>query len=57
TGLEKKFIDEMPWLVLSYYQAYAGWNERKATGWPQEADPYWGAFVNPVVALELKPKK
>lgn len=56
TGLQEQFIEETPWVVLSYYQAYAGWSEKKATGWPQEKDPYWGAFVNPVVALELQPK-
>lgn len=55
--LEQSFIDTVPWVVLTYYQSYGGWSEKKVTGFPEESDPYWGGAPNPVVALELQPKK
>jgi peptide/nickel transport system substrate-binding protein len=54
-GLEGRFVDGMPWLVLSYYQGYADWNDTKVTGFPTDENPYWRGDPNPVVALQLKP--
>jgi peptide/nickel transport system substrate-binding protein len=54
-GLEGAFIEGQPWLILSYYQAYADWNDTKVTGFPTDDNPYWRGDPNPVVALELKP--
>lgn len=55
TQLEQYFIDNVPWLVLSYYQSTGEWSEAKATGWPTEDNPYWESVPNPVVAIELVP--
>jgi peptide/nickel transport system substrate-binding protein len=54
-GLQGRFIDGMPWLILSYYQGYGDWNDTKVTGFPTADNPYWTANPNPVVALELTP--
>ncbi|MCU1524420.1 MAG: Peptide/nickel transport system substrate-binding protein [Microbacteriaceae bacterium] len=54
-GLEGRFVEGQPWLILSYYQAYADWNDTKVTGFPTDANPYWRGDPNPVVALQLKP--
>jgi len=56
-GLQEAFIEQVPWVVLTYYQSYGGWSEKKATGFPSEDDPYWGGAPSPVVALELTPAK
>ncbi|MEV6845140.1 ABC transporter substrate-binding protein [Actinoplanes sp. NPDC051411] len=55
SGLEGRFIDGIPWIVLSYYQQYGDWNATKVTGFPTDADPYWTAAPSEVVALNLKP--
>jgi peptide/nickel transport system substrate-binding protein len=55
TGLEGRFIDGVPWLVLSYYQGYGDWNNTKVTGFPTTANPYWVASPSEVVALNLTP--
>jgi peptide/nickel transport system substrate-binding protein len=54
-GLEGRFVDGIPWIILSYYQGYGDWNSTKVTGFPTEADPYWIASPTEVVALNLKP--
>ena len=54
-GLEGAFVAGQPWLILSYYQAYADWNSTRVTGFPTVDNPYWRGDPNPVVALELKP--
>jgi peptide/nickel transport system substrate-binding protein len=54
-GLEGRFVEGIPWIVLSYYQGYGNWNNTKVTGFPTDANPYWTADPNEVVALELKP--
>ena len=54
-NLQGDFVTGMPWLILSYYQGYGDWNDTKVTGFPTDANPYWTANPNPVVALELKP--
>jgi peptide/nickel transport system substrate-binding protein len=56
-GLQQYFIDNVPWIVLSYYQTAGQWSEAKATGWPTEDNPYWVASPSPVVAIELVPNK
>lgn len=56
-GLQGRFVDGIPWIVLTYYQVYGDWNEAKATGFPTEQDPYWSANVNPVVATTIEPAK
>ncbi|GIH15934.1 ABC transporter substrate-binding protein [Rugosimonospora africana] len=54
-GLEGRFVDGIPWIVLSYYQGYGDWNSTKVTGFPTDSNPYWTAEPNEVVALNLKP--
>jgi peptide/nickel transport system substrate-binding protein len=56
-GLEGRFIEGIPWIVMTYYQTYGDWNEAKATGFPTDQNPYWAANVNPIVATTIQPAK
>ena len=55
--IERFWVNNVPWIVCSYYQKYGDYSTAKVTGWPSASDPYWAADVNPVVALQLKPVK
>jgi peptide/nickel transport system substrate-binding protein len=54
-GLESRFVNGIPWIVLSYYQDYGDYNDTKVTGFPTASNPYYTADPNEVVAVRLKP--
>ncbi|QIQ06665.1 ABC transporter substrate-binding protein [Streptomyces liangshanensis] len=54
-GIEKIFVENLPWIPMFYWGSYSDWSTAKATGFPSPDDPYFSPIPNPVVALRLKP--
>lgn len=54
-GIEKIFVENLPWIPMFYWGSYSDWSTAKATGFPTPEDPYFSPIPNPVVALRLKP--
>jgi peptide/nickel transport system substrate-binding protein len=54
-GIEKIFVDNLPWIPMFYWGSYGNWSTAKVTGFPTPQDPYFSPVPNPVVALRLKP--
>ncbi|MBM9510273.1 ABC transporter substrate-binding protein [Actinacidiphila acididurans] len=54
-GIEKIFVENLPWIPMFYWGSYGNWSTAKATGFPTPQDPYFSPVPNPVVALRLKP--
>ncbi|SCD83893.1 peptide/nickel transport system substrate-binding protein [Streptomyces sp. DvalAA-14] len=54
-GIEKIFVDNLPWIPMFYWGSYGNWSTAKATGFPTPQNPYFSPVPNPVVALRLKP--
>ncbi|WP_433894181.1 ABC transporter substrate-binding protein [Streptomyces sp. CA-111067] len=54
-GIEKIFVDNLPWIPMFYWGSYGNWSTKKVTGFPTPQDPYFSPVPNPVVALRLKP--
>ncbi|BBB02217.1 putative ABC-type dipeptide transport system, periplasmic component [Actinacidiphila reveromycinica] len=54
-GIEKIFVENLPWIPMFYWGSYGNWSTAKATGFPSPQDPYFSPVPNPVVALRLKP--
>ena len=54
-GIERIFVDNLPWIPMFYWGSYGNWSTAKATGFPSPDNPYFSPVPNPVVALRLKP--
>lgn len=54
-GLEKIFVENLPWIPMFYWGSYGNWSTAKVTGFPTPDNPYFSPVPNPVVALRLKP--
>jgi peptide/nickel transport system substrate-binding protein len=54
-GIEKIFVENLPWIPMFYWGSYGNWSTAKATGFPSPQNPYFSPVPNPVVALRLKP--
>jgi peptide/nickel transport system substrate-binding protein len=54
-GIEKIFVENLPWIPMFYWGTYGNWSTAKATGFPSPDNPYFSPVPNPVVALRLKP--
>jgi peptide/nickel transport system substrate-binding protein len=54
-GIEKVFVENLPWIPMFYWGSYGNWSTAKVTGFPTPQDPYFSPVPNPVVALRLKP--
>ncbi|SEG91609.1 peptide/nickel transport system substrate-binding protein [Actinacidiphila yanglinensis] len=54
-GIEKIFVENLPWIPMFYWGSYGNWSTAKATGFPTPQNPYFSPVPNPVVALRLKP--
>ncbi|MGG7508610.1 ABC transporter substrate-binding protein [Plantibacter sp. YIM 135249] len=53
--LQGIWIDNLPVITLFYWGYYGDWSTEKATGFPDESDPYFAPNPNAVVAVNLKP--
>ena len=53
--LEGIWIKTLPMVTLFYWGYYGDWSTAKATGFPDESDPYFAPNPNVVVATRIKP--
>ena len=53
--LEGIWIKTLPMVTLFYWGYYGDWSTAKATGFPDESDPYFAPNPNVVVATQIKP--
>lgn len=54
--MQEIFVEQVPWIVLFYWNMYGEWDASKATGFPTASNPYFSSQPNPVVAVRLEPK-
>ncbi|GHJ40979.1 ABC transporter substrate-binding protein [Streptomyces sp. TS71-3] len=54
-GLERIFVENLPWIPLFYWSSPGNWSTAKVTGFPTPDNPYFSPVPNVVVALRLKP--